>query len=228
LLSDPNRRFHLTLLGDFLAANEREEVPATALLLQLSRFYPDLNLDVVAGDAGFGFDVFLRTIYSLGAKRIVDLRAHDTDKNKKVWPLRGYDDRGRPICPFGYALTANGFDANRQRYKWFCAKACLQEDAEPFVELDNVSYPPAECGYQHADHPYGRIFNLGNALPMAPFVWPATCLSAPRPGNVFTIEPEMLQKLAMPLSSTGDSNACLSTVAYEAKHSPSWPIPGRP
>jgi hypothetical protein len=161
LLSDPNRRFHLTLLGDFLAANGREEVPATALLLQLARFYPDLDLDVVAGDAGFGFDVFLRTIYNLGAKRIVDLRAHDTDKNKEEWPIRGYDDRGRPICPFGYAFTANGFDANRQRYKWFCAQACFQEDVEPLVELDNVGYPPAECGYQNADHPYGRIFNLG-------------------------------------------------------------------
>jgi hypothetical protein len=161
LLSDPNRRFHLTLLGDFLAANSREEVPATALLLQLARFYPNLDLDVVAGDAGFGFDVFLSTIYNLGAKRIVDLRAHETDKNKKEWPIRGYDDRGRPICPFGYAFTANGFDASRQRYKWFCAKACLQEDAEPLVELDNVSYPPAECGYQNTDHPYGHIFNLG-------------------------------------------------------------------
>jgi hypothetical protein len=160
LLSDPNRRFHLTLLGDFLAANEREEVPATALLLQLSRFYPDLNLDVVAGDAGFGFDVFLRTIYSLGAKRIVDLRAHDTDKNQEEWPIRGYDDRGRPLCPFGYAFTANGFDISRQRYKWFCAKVCLQE-AEPLVSLKNVSYPPGECGYQNTDHPYGRIFNLG-------------------------------------------------------------------
>lgn len=161
LLSDPNRRFHLTLLSDFLAANSREEVPATALLLQLARFYPDLDLDAVAGDAGFGFDVFLSTIYNLEAKRIVDLRAHDTDKNEEEWPIRGYDDRGRPICPFGYAFTANGFDANRQRYKWFCAKACLQEDAKPLVELDNVSYPPAECGYQNTDHPYGRIFNLG-------------------------------------------------------------------
>ncbi|MEJ2737121.1 MAG: hypothetical protein P8189_26765 [Anaerolineae bacterium] len=161
LLSDPDRRFHFPLLGDFLAANGREEVPATALLLQLALFYPDLKLDVVAGDAGFGFDVFLRTIYNLGAKRIVDLRGHNTDKNKEEWPVRGYDDRGRPICPFGYAFKANGFDANRQRYKWFCAKACLQEDAQPRVELDNVSYPPMECGYQQTDHPYGRIFNLG-------------------------------------------------------------------
>jgi hypothetical protein len=160
LLPDPHHRFHLTLLSDFLAANEREEVPATALLLQLSLFYPDLDLDAVAGDAGFGYDVFLRTVYTLGAKRIVDLRAHDTDKNKEQWPIRGYDDRGRPLCPFGYTFTANGFDASRQRYKWFCAQVCLQ-GAEPLVSLDNVSYPPNECGYQNTDHPYGRILNLG-------------------------------------------------------------------
>jgi hypothetical protein len=61
LLADPVRRFHLALLEDFLAANEREEVPGTALLLQLSLFYPDLRLDAVAGDAGFGYDVFLHT-----------------------------------------------------------------------------------------------------------------------------------------------------------------------
>jgi hypothetical protein len=160
LLADPKRRFHLPLLADFLPANAREEVPGTALLLQLSLFYPDLRLDAVAGDAGFGYEVFLHTIYTLGAKRVVDLRAHTTDKNKAEWPVRGYDDRGRPMCPFGYALKGNGFDADRQRYKWFCEKACLQGE-EPLVSLDDVSYPPAECGYQNTEHRFGRILNLG-------------------------------------------------------------------
>ena len=160
LLADPNRRFHLTLLGDFLAANEREEVPGTALLLQLSHFYPDLDLDAVAGDAGFGYDVFLHNVYTLGARRVVDLRAHTTDRNKAEWPVRGYDDRGRPVCPFGYAFTANGFDANRQRYKWFCGRACLH-GAEPLVSLKGVVYPPEECAYRGTDQPYGRILNVG-------------------------------------------------------------------
>jgi hypothetical protein len=160
LLADPNRRFHLTLLGDFLAANQREEVPSTALLLQLSRFYPDLGLDAVAGDAGLGYEVFLHTVYALGAKRVVDLRAHTTDKNKAEWPMRGYDDRGRPVCPFGYAFTANGFDASRQRYKWLCAQACLH-GVEPRVPLAGIFYPPTECPYQASTHPYGKILNLG-------------------------------------------------------------------
>lgn len=160
LLADPHRRFHLTLLADFLAANEREEVPGTALLLQLPLFYPDLGLDAVAGDAGFGYEVFLHTVYTLGAKRVVDLRAHSTDKNKAEWPMRGYDDRGRPLCPFGYAFTANGFDASRQRYKWFCGQACLH-GVEPRVPLAGSLYPPHECPYQASTHPYGKILNLG-------------------------------------------------------------------
>jgi hypothetical protein len=116
------------------------------------------------GDAGFGFDVFLRTIYQLKARRVVDLRAHETDKDKTQWPLRGYDDRGRPMCPFGYAFTANGFDAQRQRYKWFCGKAC-QRNVEPVVRLEGVVYPPPECAYQAADLPHGKILNVGERFP---------------------------------------------------------------
>ena len=160
LLADPNRRFHLALLEDFLAANEREEVPGTALLLHLSLFYPDLRLDAVAGDAGFGYEVFLHTVYTLGAKRVVDLRAHTTDKNRTEWPMRGYDDRGRPVCPFGYAFTANGFDTSRQRYKRFCGQACLH-DTEPLLSLDGVIYPPRECPHQESTRPHGKILNLG-------------------------------------------------------------------
>jgi len=160
LLADPVRRFHLSLLQDFQAANGQEDIPATALLLQLKLFYPDLHLDAVVGDAGFGFDVFLHTIYKLEARRVVDLRAHETDKHKSQWPLRGYNDRGRPLCPFGYALTANGFDAQRQRYKWFCAQAC-QRGVEPVVRLRDTGYPPAECAYQDPGLPHGKILNIG-------------------------------------------------------------------
>ncbi|NIN63725.1 MAG: hypothetical protein GTO63_03220, partial [Anaerolineae bacterium] len=97
-LADAARRFDIVLLDDFQPANDREENPSTALLLQLSTFYPDLQPDTVAGDAGLGYDVFLRTVYQLGAKRVIDLRAHSTDQDKALWPIRGYDDKGRPVC----------------------------------------------------------------------------------------------------------------------------------
>lgn len=163
LLADPVRRFHISLLADFRPANDREEIPATALLLQLKHFYPDLNLDAFVGDAGFGYDVVLRTVYHLGARRVVDLRAHETDRNKAFWPTRGYDDKGRPICPFGYAFTANGYDPQRQRYKWFCAQACLH-GVEPVVRVEGTQYPPAECAHRRSELPRGRILNVAETF----------------------------------------------------------------
>ena len=157
-LTDPTRRFSLVLLDDFLPANEREEVPAAALLRQLPTFYPDLEIDAVAGDAGFGYDIFLRTIYAfLHARRVVDLRAHQTDRDKTQWPLRGYDDKGRPICPFGYSLKANGFDFDRQRHKWACFHTCCNGTA-PVAPVEGVTYPPDQCPY--LARPYGQLINV--------------------------------------------------------------------
>jgi hypothetical protein len=163
-LADPRRRFSLTLLDDFLPANAREENPAAALLLQLQRFYPDLHLDVAAGDAGLGYYSYLHAAYQLGARRVVDLRSDRTDQDKAGWPVRGYNDQGRPVCPFGYALTANGFDPQRQRHKWFCAQACLK-GAIPLVQLQETVYPPEACAYQSPNHPRGKIVNLGETFP---------------------------------------------------------------
>ena len=71
-----------------------------ALLLQLPTHFPDLQVDAVAGDAGYGFEVFLHTVYAhLGARRVVNLRRHQTDENEENWVVRGYDDRGRPDLP---------------------------------------------------------------------------------------------------------------------------------
>ena len=157
-LTDPARRFSLVLLDDFRPANEREEIPATALLLQLPIFYPDLEIDAVAGDAGFGYDIFLHTVYThLHARRVVDLRAHQTDRDKTLWPLRGYDYKGRPVCPFGYALKANGFDFDRQRHKWACFHTCCNGTA-PVAPVEGVTYPPDQCPY--LARPYGQLINV--------------------------------------------------------------------
>jgi hypothetical protein len=161
--AEPCRRFSVVLLDDFVSANAREENPATALLLQVARFYPDLVIDVVAGDAGLGYYAFLHACYALGARRVVDLRADRSDNNKPQWTIRGYDDKGRPICPYGYPLTANGFDKSKQRHKWFCAQACLNGKS-PRVTLQNVTYPPRECPYQDQAHPHGKIINVGETF----------------------------------------------------------------
>jgi hypothetical protein len=164
-LADSQRRCSITLLDDLLSANQREEIPASAQLLQLGAFYPDLEVAAVTGDAGFGFEVFLHTIYHhLKARRVVDLRAHQTDRDTLLWPTRGYDDEGRPICSFGYAFVANGFDYEQRRHKWVCRQACLKQ-IKPRVELPDVAYPPPNCPYQCSAHPNGEIRNIAERFP---------------------------------------------------------------
>ena len=157
--AEPSRRFSFVLLDDLRSANAREENPAAALLLQLNTFYPHLGLDVVAGDAGFGYYSFLHAIYQCGAKRVVDLRAHPTDKDHAQWTTRGYDDKGRPICAYGYRFSSNGFDTDRQCHKWLCAQPCLRQ-ATPAVQLENVSYPPQDCPYQSEISQHGKSLSI--------------------------------------------------------------------
>jgi hypothetical protein len=160
-LADPLRRFSVTLLDDVRPANGHEDIPSAALLLQLDSFYPDLHVDAVAGDAGFGFDAFLHTVYAtLQARRVIDRRCHQTDHDKNQWATRGYDDYGRPVCQFGFAFNSYGFDRQRQRHKWCCDKVCLQPKP-PRIQLPHVSYPPAECPYLADEHLHGRVINVG-------------------------------------------------------------------
>jgi hypothetical protein len=163
-LADPQRRFSVTLLDDVRPANGHEDVPSAALLLQLKSHYPDLQVDAAAGDAGLGFDAFLHTIYAdVHARRIVDRRRHPADQDQDQWVTRGYDDAGRPICPYGYALNSYGFDRQRQRHKWCCDKACLLGKT-PRIQLAQVTYPPPECPYQVGPHPHGRVINVGECF----------------------------------------------------------------
>ena len=76
--------------------------------------------------------------------------------------MRGYDDRGRPICHYGYSLVANGYDRTRQRTKWLCQQACLK-GADPKVQIPEVIYPPPDCPYLDTQH--GRILNLAERFP---------------------------------------------------------------
>lgn len=160
-LADPLRRFSLTLLDDVPPANGHEDLPSAALLLQLKDHYPDLHVEAVAGDAGLGFEAFLHTVYAhLHARRVIDRRRHATDQDKNLWPTRGYDDCGRPVCNYGYAFVSYGFDRDRRRHKWCCDQGCLQ-GKDPVVRVSQASYPPAECPYQLNEHAHGRVINIG-------------------------------------------------------------------
>ncbi len=167
VLADPVHRIHITLLSDFGPATLSEADRATALLLALPTTYPTLHVAVVAGDAAYGTDRPLHLIYSqLHARRLIDLRAHACDRDTHAWLERGYDDRGRPICPYGYRFIANGFDPQRRRAKWMCAQQCLRVDAQAAVTRPDLTHPPTECPYQDSAHaPHGHIFNLAEAFP---------------------------------------------------------------
>jgi hypothetical protein len=164
LLADPTRRFHIILADHFSAASARQEVPFAAQLLQLASHYPALQVQDVAGDAAFGYSCVLRVVHEvLNARRVIDLRAHPSDRDKTLWPHRGYDDKGRPICPFGYPFTSNGFDFGKRRHKWFCNRACHQ-GRKPVVEIEELPDLPAECPYLHTDSDYGQIINVAFAF----------------------------------------------------------------
>jgi hypothetical protein len=163
LLADPARRFHIILLDHFSPANARQEIPFAAQLLQLSSVYPTLHVKDVVGDAAFGYSCVLRIVHKiLKARRVIDLRAHRTDRDKSQWLLRGYDDKGRPICVFGYPFTSNGFDFGKHRHKWFCGHAC-RKDAQPVVAIEGLSGQPSEC--PHLKSNYGEILNIGFCFP---------------------------------------------------------------
>jgi len=161
LLVDPQRRFSLVLADDFRPANAPEAPPVVAYYKQLFALYPSLNVDVVSGDAAFGVDSILSAVYrDLHARRVIDLRAHETDKEPLNWVNRGYDDKGCPLCPFGYRLLSNGYDAARRRRKYFCNRVCTQA-AAPVIDLETVPQPPVACPYLSSASQRGLILNVG-------------------------------------------------------------------
>jgi hypothetical protein len=161
LLVDPQRRFSIVLADDFRPANEPEAPPVAAYYKQLSDLYPSLKVDVVSGDAAFGVDSILSIVHRhLHARRVIDLRAHKTDKDCLNWLERGYDDKGCPLCPFGYRLVSNGYDAQRQRRKYFCNRVCIQGSV-PVIDLETVPQPPLACPHLSSDNQRGLILNVG-------------------------------------------------------------------
>ena len=127
----------------------------------MSDLYPSLHVDVVSGDAAFGVSSILTIVCrDLCAKRVIDLRAHEMDKEPLKWVERGYDDKGCPLCSFGYRLVSNGYDAQRRRRKYFCNRVCIQ-GASPVIDLETVPQPPIECPYLSSDSQRGFLINVG-------------------------------------------------------------------
>jgi len=162
-LVDATWRANWTLDEAELApANTREESSAGKLLRQIVGEYDWLHVASAVGDAGVGYEPFLSVAYELGARRVVDLRADPrTDHDKDAWAIRGYDDKGWPICQLGYRLHPNGYDSERRRMKWCCRQAC---EAPPDPPGSPIAGSP-DCPYRdRAEHPFGRIINVGETF----------------------------------------------------------------
>jgi hypothetical protein len=120
-------------------------------LAYLQRRFPWLKIGEVLADAGICEETCLDAIWEAGALRMVDIRAHKSDKDPDIRLERGYDEIGHPLCPFGYVLHANGYDYERRRTKWRCAQRCLRDAENPV---------PA-CDYLATDGKHGYTTTVG-------------------------------------------------------------------
>jgi hypothetical protein len=129
-LLDDELATYWALPAAFGAATTGDRTLFPENLSYLRQRFSWLQLDAVLADAGAGYDNCLDLIWEAGAWRLVDMLGHSTDADPAAQLLRGYNDKGHPLCPFGYPMRSNGHDYKRRRAKWRCAKGCLRKPAD--------------------------------------------------------------------------------------------------
>jgi hypothetical protein len=134
-------------------ADERELSPQSFARLQ-ARF-PYLDIGEMLADAALGYQCCLNPIWEAGALRMVDIRAHENDKDPAAQLRRGYNEKGHPLCIHGYQMSPNGHDYQRRRTKWICKKTCLKDPKRP----------TPDCPYLAPEHKHGQVINVGRTLP---------------------------------------------------------------
>jgi len=156
-------RLHVawTIRSALHPANTDERTVLAEAVAQLRRRFPDLQIGEWIDDAAVGYPDCLNIIWQLKALRMVDIRAHPSDRNVDACLLRAYDAQGHPLCPHGYHLHSNGHDAKRRRTKWLCRQACRRE---PRREGETVQ-PVEGCPFLDLDRPLGFTLNVGRTLP---------------------------------------------------------------
>jgi len=131
-----------------------------------------LKIEAVITDAGACEQTCLDAIWNAGALRMVDIAAHQSDRDPTLCLERGYDKNGYPLCPFGYVLHANGRNPKRRRTKWRCAKRCRSDPQRPLPECPylNKQYKhgyTVSVGRTHAD---GTV-RLAREIPYGSLAW---------------------------------------------------------
>jgi len=150
-----------TLTSGLYPANTDERTTFRPRVQALRATFPDLPIGEWLDDAGVGYEDCLDAIWELGALRMVDIRADPADRDPAACRERGYDGQGRPLCPHGYPLRANGYDRERRRAKYVCAQACRREPLREGAPIQ----PVAGCPYLEPAGGRGYTFNLGRAFP---------------------------------------------------------------
>ncbi|MGQ9684203.1 MAG: hypothetical protein ACUVX9_16860 [Anaerolineae bacterium] len=142
-------------------ANTDERAVFVEALNQLRQRFPDLEIGEWIDDAGVGYGDCLDVLWEARVLRMVDIRADPSDSNPDAWLSRGYDAQGHPLCPHGYRLHPNGYDAKRRRSKWVCRQACRRK---PRREGEAVC-PVQGCPYLDGRRPIGYVLNVSRTLP---------------------------------------------------------------
>jgi hypothetical protein len=150
-----------TLRSSLYPASTDERTTLHPRVEALRATFPDLPIGEWLDDAAVGFGDCLDTIWELGALRMVDIRADPSDQDPAACRQRGYDGQGRPLCPHGYRLRANGHEYARRRTKYVCAQACRRE---PLAEEAPIQ-PVVGCPYLEPVGSSGYTFTLGRAFP---------------------------------------------------------------
>lgn len=142
------------------SANTDERTVFLRELIKLRKLFPDLKIGEWLDDAGIGYEECLNAIWDLGALRMVDIRAHENDKDPEKCLQRGYDGQGRPLCPHGYVLHPNGYDNERRRAKYVCRQECRRKPLREGEEVHAVQ----GCPYLEREGSLGYIVNVGRAF----------------------------------------------------------------
>lgn len=142
------------LPGPFVTANRNDHLQTIPGLRDLCRRFPALKIGEIVADSGEGYDEILAFVYrDLQALRTIDLRQHESDDDPLACLRRGYDQRGTPLCTYGYRLYYNGHDYQRCSTKWVCRQHCLRQDQPDFLPStqespDGAPVDPAPCPYR--------------------------------------------------------------------------------
>jgi hypothetical protein len=150
-----------TARSSLYPANTDERTVFADRVRALQAALPALPIGEWLDDAALGYGPCLAVVWGLGALRMIDIRADSSDADPRACLRRGYAADGRPLCPHGYRLRANGYDEGRRRAKYVCAQACRREPLAP----DGPVAPVDGCPFLDRAHPLGLVVNVGKTLP---------------------------------------------------------------